>query len=110
MNRSISLSLKRSKCTKRYYANPTDNKEELLHQANECTKLIIEAKGKHLAKLSLKLDDPNKTPKKCWSIINKLLNNKKIPIMLSVIFEGKLISDFEKKVELFSNRLASQYS
>ena len=30
--------------------------------------------------------------------------------MLSVIFEGKLISDFEKKVELFSNRLASQYS
>ena len=109
MNRLISLPLKRLRCNKRYYANSTDNKEKLLHQANECTELII-GKGKHLVKLSLKLDDSDKIPKKCWSIINKFLNNKKIPIMLSVFFEGKLISDFEKKVELFSNHLASQYS
>ena len=58
MSKSIRLSLKKqSKLTKRYYANLTDyNKEILLHQVSERTKLIVEAKDKHLAKLSSKLD------------------------------------------------------
>ena len=35
---------------KRYYANPTDyNKEMLLHQVSQCTKLIVKAKDKHLS-------------------------------------------------------------
>ena len=112
MNKSITLSLrKRSRLTKRYYANPTDyNKEMLLHQVSECTKLIVEAKDKHLAKLSSKLDNPDTAPKTYWSIINRFLNNKKIPIIPPVLFEGKLISDFEKKVELFNNHFASQCS
>ena len=92
MNKSITLSLKkRSKFTKRY-ANPTDySKEILLRQVSECTKLIVEAKDKHLAKLSSKLDNPNTEPKIYWSIINRFLNNKKVPIIPLVFFEGKLI-------------------
>ena len=101
---------KRSEYNKRYYANPADNKETLLYKANKCAKLIVEAKEKHLAKLSSKLDDPDTAPKTYWSIINKYLNNKKIPIMLSVFFEGKLISDFEKKVKLLSSHFAPQCS
>ena len=82
----------------------------LLHQVSECTKLIIEAKDKHLAKLSSKLDNHDTVPKTYWSITKRFLNNKKIPIILSVLFEGKLISDFEKKAELFNNHFASQCS
>ena len=110
MNKLITLSLrKRSKLNKRY-ANPTDyNKEMLLHQVSECTKLIVEAKDKHLAKLSSKLDNPDTAPKTYWSIINRFLNNKKIPMIPPVLFEGKLISDFEKKAELFNNHFASQF-
>ena len=65
MTKLITLSLKRrSKLTKRYYANQTDiNKEMLLHQVSECTKLIVEAKYKHLAKLSSKLGNPDTAPK-----------------------------------------------
>ena len=102
MNTPITLSLKiRSKSTKRYYVTPTDyNKEMLLHQVRECKKLIVEAKDKHLAKLSPKVGNPDTVPKTYWSIINRLLNNKKIPIIPPVFFEGKLISDFEKKAEL----------
>ena len=93
MNRSITLSLKKSKLTKRYYANPTDfNKEILLHQVSECTKLIFEAKDKHLAKLSSK----NQHQKHI---------GLKIPIIPPVFFESKLISDFEKKAEPFNNHL-----
>ena len=96
MDKSITLSLrKRSKLTKRYYANPTDyNKEMLLHQVSECTKLMVEAKDKHLAKLSSKIDNPDTAPKTYWSIINRFLNN----------------NDFEKKAELFNNHFASQSS
>ena len=55
---------KRSKLTIRYYANPTDyNEEMLLYQVSEYTKLIVEAKDKHLAKLSSKLDNPDTAPK-----------------------------------------------
>ena len=70
----------------------------LLHQVSECTKLIIEAKDKHLAKLSSKLNNPDTAPKTYWSIINKFLNNKKIPIIPPVFYEGELISDFGKKL------------
>ena len=65
---------------------------------------------KHLAKLSSKFDSPDTAPKTYWSIINRFLNNKKIPIILPVVFEGKLLSDFEKKAELFDNYFASQWS
>ena len=80
----------------------------LLHQVSECTKLIVEAKDKHLAKLSLMLDNPDAAPKTYWSIINSFLNNKKIPIIPPLFFEGKLISDFEEKAELFNNHFPSQ--
>ena len=51
MNKSISLSLKKDQNL------PRDiklTKEMLLHQVSECTKLIVEAKDEHLAKLSSK--------------------------------------------------------
>ena len=78
----------------------------LLHQASECTKLIVEPKDKNLAKLTSKLDNPDATPKTCWPIIKRFLDNKKIPIIRLVLYEGKLISDFEKKAELFHNHFA----
>ena len=49
----------------------------LLHQVSEFTKLIVEAKDKHLAKLSSKLGNPDIEQKIYWSIINRILNNKR---------------------------------
>ena len=45
-------------------------------------------------------DNPYTLAKTYWSIINLFLNNKKIATIAPVVFEGKLISDFEKKAEL----------
>ena len=59
----------------------------LLHQISQCIKLIVEAKDKHLAKLSPKLDNPDTAPKTYWCIINRFLNNKKIPILPPVFFK-----------------------
>ena len=49
----------------------------LLHQVSKCTKLIVEAKDKHLAKLSSKSCNCDAAPKTYWSIINRFLSNKK---------------------------------
>ena len=57
-----------------------------LHQVSECTKLIVEAKDKHLPKLSSRLGNPDTTPKTYWSMINRFLNNKMTPIIPLVLF------------------------
>ena len=60
----ISSRKKRTKYTRIFYKNPTDyNKDLLNNQANECTRLIIQAKEKHIAKMSAKLDNPKELQK-----------------------------------------------
>ena len=52
MNSFIFFSLnKRTKYPERFYKNPSDyNKDLLNNQANECTRLYMQAKVKHIAK------------------------------------------------------------
>ena len=47
-------------------------------------------------------------PKAYWSILNTILNNKKIPSIPPLNVNGKIISSFEKKAELFNLHFASQ--
>ena len=94
---------------KRYYRNPSEyNKEPLLNQANECTKLIIEAKQSYIAKMSSKLDCPDTASKTYWSIINRILNKKKITNIPPFLVNNQLVSDFHKKPELFNRHFAEQ--
>ena len=86
------------------------NKEMLLHQAKALHKINHEAKSNDLAKLSSKLDNLDKAPKTCWSIISQFLSNKMIPIKPRISSEGKLIFYFKKKAELFNSQFASQCS
>ena len=77
MNSFISSLKKRTKYTKRFYKNLSDyNKDLLNNQANECTRLIAQAKEKHIAKMSSKLDNPNAAPKTYWPI-SRFLKKKK---------------------------------
>ena len=67
----------RSILLKRYYRNPSEyNKETLINQSNECTKLIIEAKQNYIAKMSSKSDCPDKASKTYWAIIKRYLKKK----------------------------------
>ena len=104
----ISSLKKRTKYTKRLYKNPTDyNKDLLINQANQCTMLTIQAKEKHIAKMSAKLDNPNTARKTYWSIISRFLNRRKMPPILA---DGKLVSDFKIKAELFNPHFAAQFA
>ena len=106
---SISSLKKRTKYTKRFYKHPTDfNKDLLNNQANKCTGLIIQAKEKHIAKLSAKLDNSSTAPKKYWSIISTFLKRRKMPAIPPILADGKLVSDFKIKTELFNSYFPAQ--
>ena len=109
MNTLIISALKRSILVKRYYRNPSEyNKETLINQSNECTKLVTEAKQNYIAKMSLKLDFPDTASETYWAIINRFLNKKKIPNIPPLLVNNKLVSDFHKKAELFNRHFAEQ--
>ena len=59
--------------------------------------------------MSKKLNDPSTAPKSYWSILNWFLNNKKIPIP-PIFYNGKVISDFKEKADLFNSFFASQWT
>ena len=73
----ISLLRNRSKFSKRYYSNPTEeNKNLLIAKSSECSNMIDEAKKMHT---NPKI--PNFTiPKTYWFILNTSLNNRKYQI------------------------------
>ena len=78
MNSFIFSLKKRTKYTKRFYKNLSDyNKDLLNNQANECTRLIAQAKEKHIAKMSSTLDKPNAAPKPYWPISRFLKKKEK---------------------------------
>ena len=94
---------------KRYYRNPSEyNKETLISQSNECTKLMIEAKQNYIAKMSSKLDCPDTALKTYWAIMNRFLNKKKILNIPPLLVNNKLVSGFHKKAELFNQHFAEQ--
>ena len=57
--------------------------------------------------MSANLDNPKSVSKTCWSIINKFLSNKKIPIIPPILVNGELVSDFKQKANIFNNHFAS---
>ena len=85
--------------------------DKLQGKTDKCTALILEAKEKHVRCMSDKLNDPLTASKTCWSILNRFLNNIKIPAIPPLLVNGDIIINFSEKADLFSNffRLYSPY-
>ena len=102
----ISAPRKRSIFVKRYYRNLSEyNEETLLNQANECTKRIMEAKQKYIAKMSSKLDCPDTASKTYWSIINRISNKKRYQIYHLSLLTTNLYGIFIKKLNYLIDTL-----
>ena len=54
--------------------------------------------------------DSATSAKSYWSILKALLNNKKIPCIPPLFHEGKYVTDFKKKAELFNSFFGKQCS
>ena len=57
--------------------------------------------------MTTKLEDYNTAPKTYWAILNRLLYNKKIPTIPPLLVDGRFISDYREKANLFNNFFAT---
>ena len=110
MTDSIKRYLKeRCKLTNVFYKNGQRkiDHDKVLEKSEECTKQILEAKKNYILKMTKKLADSNTSPKTYWTILNRLLYNKKIPKIPPLLVDGKLVSDFCKEANIFKNFFVS---
>ena len=77
-------------------------------EAGELSEMIQKRKEKYFYDLSLKLNNPQTSPKTYWSIIKSCYNGRKIPIIPPLSVNGKIITNFKEKVNLFNKYFSSQ--
>ena len=57
--------------------------------------------------MNKKFTDSNTSSKLYWTILNRLLYNKNLPTIPPLLVDGKMVSDFCKKANIFNNFFAS---
>ena len=62
--------------------------------------LILDAQEKYVRCLNNKLNDRLTAPKTYWLILNRFLNNRKIPAISSLLVNGDIITNFFEKADL----------
>ena len=99
----------RCKLTKLFYKNGQRkvDHDKVLEKSEECTKQLVEAKKNNILKMTKKLANSNTSSKSYWTILNRLLYNKKLPTIPPLLVDGKMVSDFGKKANIFNNVFAS---
>ena len=85
------------------------DKDELVRITSLSSDTITKAKEKYLRPLDNKLnDDPQTGAKSYWSILNKLLQNIKIPLIPPILSNGTFITNVKEKTTLFNTVFAEQ--
>ena len=94
--------------TKSYYKNGQKKSdfEKLLEKSSDCTKEILEAKNIYILKMMTKFQDPKTAAKTYWAILSRLLYKEKILAIPPLFVNGKFVSNFCEKTNLFNNFFA----
>ena len=58
--------------------------------------------------MASKLTNVQRNSKTYWSLLNRFLNNKKIPLIPTLFHENKFVTDFKEKAELFNSFFAKK--
>ena len=108
MNDNIKRKLKqRTKLIKYFYKNGQMKcgYDKILEKSAECSAEIFETKKNYILNMTSKLADSHTAPKTYWTLLNRLLYNKKIPAIPPLLLDGKCVSDFYEKSNIFNNFL-----
>ena len=76
----------------------------------EISFLVEKSTNDYYSKLSQKLRKKTTSSKAYSSILKTFLNNKKIPMILPLFHNNKLVIDFREKAELFNTIFAQQFT
>ena len=108
MNENIKRCLKeRFKLTKNFSkkGQKREDKEKFEAKASYYMEQIMKAKNNYTIRMTNTLNDPKVAPKTYWSILNRFLYNNKIPAIPPLFVNGKFVSDFCIKANLFNDFL-----
>ena len=81
--------------------------DKVLEKSGEWTKQILEAEKNFILKMPKKLTDSNTSPKPYWTELDRLLYDKKLQTIQSLLVDGKFVPDFCKKANIFNNFFVS---
>ena len=108
MNENIKRCLKeRFKLTKNFSkkGQKREDKEKFEAKASYYMEQIMKAKNNYTIRTTNTLNDPQVAPKTYWSILNRSLYNNKIPAIPPLFVNGKFVSHFCIKANLFNDFL-----
>ena len=77
--------------------------DKISEKSAECTAEIRESKKNYILNMTSKLVDSHTAPKTYWTLLNRFLYNKKIPSIPLLLVDGKIVSDFYEKSNIFNN-------
>ncbi len=82
---------------------PEDRREAIENMISQGSKLIEDAKNNYFLKIGGKLSSPTTGIKSYWSLINKVLNKSKIPIIPPLLENDIFVLDFTAKAQIFND-------
>ena len=82
--------------------------QKVQEACNLVNNLILKSKDKYYNRMSLKLKDPNTSPKAYWSILKSFFSDKKIPVIPPVFVNNEYITDFKTKADQFNIFFSNQ--
>ena len=74
----------------------------MVKEAAELSEIIQNRKEKYFYDRSLKLNNPQDCLKTYWSIIKSSHNGRKIPVILSLTVNGRVVTKFKGKANIFN--------
>ena len=89
---------------------PDDKVEGIQDLINRTSKSIEDAKHKYFMKIGETLSNSDSGNKRYWSLINKILNKTKVPLIPSLLENDVFILDFEAKAKIFNDYFILQCS
>ena len=77
--------------------------DKILEKSAECIAETFETKKNYILNMTSKLADSHTAPKTYWTLLNYLLHNKKISVIPPLLVDGKFVSDFYEKSNIFNS-------
>ena len=74
----------------------------------ELSSIISQRKDNYFLQLAKKLNDPQINAKTYWSILKTFFNGRKIPTIPPLLIDGKIVSDFKEKANIFNEFFCRQ--
>ena len=82
--------------------------ENLQNITLDLTEAVRSSKNVYYERLPNKLNDPNTSAKAYWSIIKTIFNDKKVPVIPTILVNNKLVTNFKDKANIFNDFFSKQ--